>query len=102
MGRGRKGKNDHLEQDENFENEFEKEETKDSDDGVAEELESDEPMVDIYEELGIITAATTVEIKSAYRKLALKYHPGEFWIRLKISCLMWRFSILMSRIFNFI
>ena len=32
----------------------------------------------IYKELGLTSAATTGEIKSAYRKLVLKYHPGAY------------------------
>ncbi|MEO7530233.1 MAG: DnaJ domain-containing protein [Sediminibacterium sp.] len=36
-----------------------------------------EPLKDLYLELGISASATTDEIKKAFRKLALKYHPDK-------------------------
>jgi DnaJ family protein C protein 9 len=42
-----------------------------------EELMDDEPpAIEPYSVLGISKSATADEIKSAYRKAALKYHPG--------------------------
>lgn len=49
----------------------------DQESNKAEDLtEEGDQQVDLYQEMGVNSAATTVEIKSAYRKLALKYHPG--------------------------
>lgn len=40
-------------------------------------LEGEPPVIDPYEVLGIERAATPDKIKSAYRKAALKHHPGK-------------------------
>ena len=40
------------------------------------EEEDGPPIIDPYEVLGIETEATAVDVKKAYRKLALKCHPG--------------------------
>ncbi len=34
---------------------------------------------DYYEILGVKRDATKIDIKKAFRKLALKYHPGQFF-----------------------
>ena len=39
--------------------------------------EDDAPLINPYEVLGIEKTATANEVKSAYRKAALKNHPGE-------------------------
>lgn len=42
------------------------------------DAEEDLPhFTDPYKVLGIETAATAEQVKSAYRKLALKHHPGK-------------------------
>lgn len=44
---------------------------------LSEDLEVDEPpTVEPYETLGIDKSASADEVKSAYRKAALKWHPG--------------------------
>ena len=45
--------------------------------------EDDAPLINPYEVLGIEKAATANEVKSAYRKAALKNHPGAYfcWIK---------------------
>lgn len=40
-------------------------------------LDGDPPAINPYDVLGLERAATADQIKSAYRKLALKNHPGE-------------------------
>jgi DnaJ family protein C protein 9 len=45
-----------------------------------EDIEADEgpPSVDPYEVLGLDQNATADDVKKAYRKLALKHHPGRY------------------------
>lgn len=39
-------------------------------------VDGDPPVIDPYEVLGLERAATAEQVKSAYRKAALKNHPG--------------------------
>ena len=48
-------------------------------DGESEEdisMSDGPPVIDPYEVLGLQTEATADDVKKAYRKLALKHHPG--------------------------
>ena len=50
------------------------------------ETEDDPPHeIDPYGVLGIETAATAEQVKSAYRKLALKHHPGKLPLPLPVA-----------------
>lgn len=40
-------------------------------------LDGEPPTIDPYQVLGLERTATADQVKSAYRKLALKNHPGE-------------------------
>lgn len=52
-------------------------------DGGEDDVEEEEgpPAIDPYEVLGLEAEATADDVKKAYRKLALKYHPGELLAR---------------------
>jgi DnaJ family protein C protein 9 len=41
------------------------------------EMEDAPPSIDPYTVLGLETSATEDDVKKAYRKLALKHHPGK-------------------------
>lgn len=49
------------------------------DDEDEEDIEAEDgpPAIDPYETLGLGTEATADDVKKAYRKLALKHHPGQ-------------------------
>lgn len=47
--------------------------------------DAEPPTIDPYEVLGLERSATADQVKSAYRKLALKNHPGETAIRIRDS-----------------
>jgi hypothetical protein len=57
--------------DEAFFNDEEEEE-----EDIGAEAENGPPTIDPYEVLGLETEATADDVKKAYRKLALKHHPG--------------------------
>lgn len=43
---------------------------------IEDNMESEPPVVDPYEVLGLERTATPDQVKQAYRKAALKHHPG--------------------------
>ena len=45
----------------------------------SEDIMDEPPSINPYEVLGVEKDAKADEIKSAYRKQALKHHPGEFF-----------------------
>lgn len=51
------------------------EERSSDDEGIGEE-ENGPPVIDPYEVLGLEHEATADDVKKAYRKMALKHHPG--------------------------
>jgi DnaJ family protein C protein 9 len=61
----RQKKDRELEDDDFFDNE-----------DYGEEMDESPPSIDPYAVLGLETEATEYEVKKAYRKLALKHHPG--------------------------
>ncbi len=44
------------------------------------EIGSEPPTIDPYEVLGIEKGATSDDVKKAYRKAALKHHPGKLFL----------------------
>ena len=56
------------------------------DDGEEGDVEDEQgpPAIDPYEVLGLETEATADDVKKAYRKLALKHHPGP------LPCILYR------------
>jgi DnaJ family protein C protein 9 len=72
MARGQK-KDQDLEDDDFFDNE-----------DYGEEMDDSPPRIDPYAVLSLETEATSDEVKKAYRKLALKHHPGMNYDHLRI------------------
>lgn len=44
---------------------------------IEENMDNEPPVIDPYEVLGLERTATADQVKSAYRKAALKNHPGK-------------------------
>lgn len=44
---------------------------------MEDNIDSEPPVIDPYEVLGLERTATADQVKSAYRKAALKNHPGK-------------------------
>lgn len=50
---------------------------------MEDNIDSEPPVIDPYEVLGLERTATADQVKSAYRKAALKNHPGKTHPRIK-------------------
>jgi DnaJ family protein C protein 9 len=52
-----------------------------------EDVEEDDgpPTIDPYEVLGLEAEATADDVKKAYRKLALKHHPGMYQVDVNVN-----------------
>lgn len=60
-------------------------------------LDNEPPVIEPYTVLGIAKTATAEEIKSAYRKAALRHHPG-----ILSHSFSWSRSNLLSSYYSFV
>jgi DnaJ domain len=60
-------------------------------------LDEEPPSINPYEVLGVEKTASADEVKSAYRKAALKHHPG-----MKVTLSQLQLSDLKSSVFHFL
>ena len=45
---------------------------------------------DYYKVLGVERGADETDLKKAYRKLAMKWHPVRYWMMMMMMMMMWR------------
>ena len=55
-----------------------KQKAEEFEDDFMDEMDDSPPTIDPYAVLGLETEATDEDVRRAYRKLALKHHPGNF------------------------